>query len=128
MPPSSRDTYRVCRTCHTSFLVTAGERQARSAPDVPAPEQCPACRALDRLVQRHTGRLERYDRRRGFGFIEDDDGTSVFVHASALGVTRGSHLPDGTRLSYYVEHGQRGPRASAVIALEGDGRPPRASR
>jgi cold shock CspA family protein len=112
MPGTPRDTYHLCRTCHMSYLVTAGERQFRPAPDGTAPDQCPACRALDRLAQRHTGRLERYDKRRGFGFIRDDDGTSVFVHASA---------PAGTRLRYYVEQGDRGPRATAVFTLESDG-------
>ena len=123
MPQSSTDSYRVCRTCRTAVLVTAGERQDRPGPEVTVPDQCPACRALERLAQRHTGRLERYDRRRGFGFIQEDDGTTVFVHASALGVSRGNHLPNGTRLSYYVEQDERGPRATAVIVLQADGLP-----
>lgn len=118
MPPPTSDAYFVCRTCRTSFLYTAIEREARASAGEKGPDQCPACAALDRLTRRHAGRLERYDRRRGFGFIRDDDGSAIFVHASALGAKRGAFPRPGMRLSYTVETGERGPRAIAVVALD----------
>ena len=69
---------------------------------------------MDALASRHTGTFERYNRRRGYGFIRDDNGDSVFIHAAAPGVRQGSFIQPGTRLSYYVERDERGPRAVAV--------------
>lgn len=118
MPPINKDTYLVCRVCGTSFLYTANERMAGTAEGSAAPDQCPACVALDRLTRRHSGRLERYNRRRGFGFIRDDDGTAVFVHASALGVKRGAIARQGLRLTFMLEQDERGPRATEVLPVE----------
>ncbi|NLT74617.1 MAG: cold shock domain-containing protein [Chloroflexi bacterium] len=109
-----KDTYLRCRTCGNSFLVTSAQRQLLAARSAPLPERCPACSALEGLAERHTGRLVRYDRSRGFGFIQDDAGGSVFVHASALGLRRGARPPVGSPLTYYVEHTERGLRAVAV--------------
>lgn len=112
------DTYLICRTCRTSFLYTARERMAGTAAGAALPDQCPACAALDRLTRRHSGSLERYDRRRGFGFIRDDDGSAVFVHASALRAKRGAVPRQGMRLTFVLEMSDRGPRAIDVIPLE----------
>ncbi len=114
MSTSMTDTYLHCHTCHNSFLYTVEERRKRGAAGLAPPSQCPGCLALNALTSRHMGTLERYNRRRGYGFIRDDDGDSVFVHASALGVKRGSFIEPGTRLSYCVERDERGPRAVAV--------------
>ncbi|MHB1318673.1 MAG: cold-shock protein [Anaerolineae bacterium] len=118
MPPPTGDTYLVCCSCRTSFLYTAAERQAAVGGGGSLPDRCPACAALDRLTRRHSGRLESYDRRRGFGFIRDDDGTAVFVHASALGVKRGAIPKLGMRLTFVPELGERGPRAIDVLPVE----------
>jgi CspA family cold shock protein len=66
-----------------------------------------------------TGRVKFYDEEKGFGFIAGDDGTEVYLHASALpaGTTR---LRAGTRLEYGVAEGRRGAQAlSAHLVGEG---------
>jgi CspA family cold shock protein len=54
-----------------------------------------------------TGTLKKWNRKRGFGFIEDDaKGPDVFVHATVLkqsGINL-ENIENGARLSYEVEH------------------------
>lgn len=108
------DRYLTCRTCGNTFLYTVRAQRADRLAQRPQPAQCPGCLALDTLTVRHAGTLTRYNRSRGFGFIRDDDGQTVFVHASELGARRGMAPTMGTRLTYYVEQSERGPRACGV--------------
>ncbi len=64
-----------------------------------------------------TGKVKFYDDDKGFGFIAGDDGTEVFLHASALpsGVTS---IKTGTRLEYGIADGKRGAQALSVRVLE----------
>lgn len=64
-----------------------------------------------------TGKVRFYDEGRGFGFITDDDGRDVFLHASAL--PEGSESPrPGTRVEFSVADGRKGPQALSVTVLE----------
>ncbi|MCH8612063.1 cold-shock protein [Arsenicicoccus dermatophilus] len=64
-----------------------------------------------------TGKVKWYDADKGFGFLGDDDGGDVFVHANALpaGVTT---LKPGTRVEFGIMDGRRGPQALSVTVLD----------
>ncbi|HLS01853.1 MAG TPA: cold shock domain-containing protein [Beutenbergiaceae bacterium] len=64
-----------------------------------------------------TGKIRFYDATRGFGFISDDDGRDVFLHASALPADVESLRP-GTRVEFSVVDGRKGPQALSVSLLE----------
>ena len=64
-----------------------------------------------------TGKVRFYDAEKGFGFISEDDGTDVFLHANALpeGVTT---LTKGARVEFGIVEGRKGAQALAVKLLE----------
>lgn len=64
-----------------------------------------------------TGKVRFYDADKGFGFIAEDEGGDVFLHASALpeGVTT---LKKGTRVEFGIVEGRRGAQALSVRVLQ----------
>ena len=63
-----------------------------------------------------TGKVKFYDAEKGFGFIDGDDGSSVFLHASALPADAANPRP-GTRVKYSVADGRKGPQALTVTVV-----------
>ena len=63
-----------------------------------------------------SGRIKFYDEGKGFGFIQQDDGQEVFLHASVL--PEGAAVKAGTRIEYSVAEGRKGAQALSVRLLE----------
>jgi cold shock protein len=61
------------------------------------------------------GRVKRYERNSGFGFIETPEG-DLFVHHTAL--RDREYLMSGEQVEYEVEQSDRGPRAINVRVTE----------
>jgi cold shock protein len=71
-----------------------------------------------------TGTVVRFDRRRGYGFVQPDDaGEDVFVHQNNINMEGFRFLQVGERVSYELEVGEKGMKAVGVALLE-----PRAPR
>ncbi len=63
------------------------------------------------------GRVKWFDEKKGFGFIEREDGTDVFVHFRAIEGGGFKTLTDGQEVEFDVEDGQKGPQAVNVKPL-----------
>ena len=55
------------------------------------------------------GVIKWYNSRKGFGFIEVEDGKDVFLHQSQ--VPQGTYLNEGDKVSFEVEETDKGPQA-----------------
>ena len=60
------------------------------------------------------GTVKWFNDSKGYGFIENEDGTDVFVHFSAIQNTGFKSLNEGQRVKYDVTSGPRGQQASNV--------------
>jgi cold shock protein len=67
--------------------------------------------------ERYEGAVKWFNDRKGFGFITLDNGIEIFVHYSGIQAQGYRTLKQGQRVSITVEDTDRGPQASAVIAL-----------
>jgi len=64
-----------------------------------------------------TGKVRFYDADKGFGFISEDSGADVFLHANALpeGITT---LKKGVRVEFGIVEGRKGAQALSVKVLD----------
>jgi cold shock protein len=63
------------------------------------------------------GTVKWFNDRKGFGFIEREDGADVFVHHSAINAAGFKSLKEGDRVSFDIEQGQKGPSAANVTVI-----------
>lgn len=60
------------------------------------------------------GIIKWFSDKKGFGFIEQEDGEDIFVHYSAVNSSGFKTLSEGDRVTFDVEEGDRGPSAKNV--------------
>ena len=60
------------------------------------------------------GRVKWFNDKKGFGFIEQENGPDVFVHHSNINASGFKSLKEGDRVTFDVEKGPKGPSAVNV--------------
>ena len=63
------------------------------------------------------GVVKWFDEKKGFGFIESDEGRDLFVHFSAIQKEGFKTLYEGQRVRFDTQQGPKGPAASNVRIL-----------
>ena len=63
------------------------------------------------------GTVKWFSEKKGYGFIEQDEGGDIFVHHSAINMPGFKILYEGDRVSFDVGEGTKGPAAQNVTKL-----------
>lgn len=64
-----------------------------------------------------TGKVKWFNAEKGYGFIQGDDGTDVFVHFSAIEMEGYKSLTEGMEVKFEVVDGAKGPQAAHVSKI-----------
>ena len=62
-----------------------------------------------------TGTVKWFNDKKGFGFIENDEGGDVFVHHTSIQGSGFKTLAEGERVTFDIEQGEKGPKAVNVV-------------
>lgn len=63
------------------------------------------------------GTVKWFSEKKGYGFIEQDDGQDLFVHHTAISGAGFKTLNEGQRVRFEIETSPRGPKAKDVEIL-----------
>ncbi len=62
------------------------------------------------------GKVKWFNREKGYGFIQSDDGQDIFVHRTAIQAQGGAQtLNEEDRVTFDISHGDRGLKATNVV-------------
>lgn len=64
-----------------------------------------------------SGIVKWFDERKGYGFIEQEEGPDVFVHYSGITGAGFKSLSEGDRVEFEIKDGPKGPNAVNVAAV-----------
>ncbi len=64
-----------------------------------------------------TGTIKWFNEKKGYGFIQQDDGGDLFVHYTALSGSGFRTLYEGQKVQFEVETTPKGPKAKNVEVI-----------
>jgi len=65
----------------------------------------------------NNGTVKWFNSEKGFGFIEREDGSDVFVHFSAIVEDGYKSLEEGQSVEFDIVEGERGEQAANVVKM-----------
>jgi CspA family cold shock protein len=68
-------------------------------------------------INMQTGTVKWFNAEKGYGFIESEAGSDVFVHFSAIEGEGFKSLEEGQKVQFEVTEGNRGPQAEKVVKI-----------
>jgi CspA family cold shock protein len=63
------------------------------------------------------GTVKWFNDRKGYGFIQQEDGEDVFVHHTGISGSGFKTLAEGDQVTFDIEQGAKGPSAKNVVRL-----------
>jgi CspA family cold shock protein len=63
------------------------------------------------------GMVKWFNEKKGFGFIEQDEGPDIFVHHTGINAPGFKTLKEGDQVVFDIEQGSKGPRAANVTVV-----------
>ena len=69
------------------------------------------------MSDRVQGSVKWFNEKKGYGFIEREDGDDVFVHFSAISGDGFRTLEEGQRVEIAIQQGPKGLQAADVIKI-----------
>jgi CspA family cold shock protein len=63
------------------------------------------------------GRIKWFNDQKGYGFIEREEGSDVFVHYTAIEGSGFRSLNEGDQVQFEVVEGPKGPQAANVVRV-----------
>ena len=71
------------------------------------------------MSEKVTGTVKWFDESKGFGFIQQESGSDVFAHYSAIQTDGDGFrtLQEGQQVEFNVTAGQKGPQAENIQAI-----------
>ena len=64
------------------------------------------------------GTVKWFNAKKGFGFLEREDGDDVFVHFSAIQSDGFRTLNEGEKVQFDIVEGEKGPSAENVVRIQ----------
>ncbi|MCJ1662791.1 cold-shock protein [Staphylococcus sp. NRL 18/288] len=65
----------------------------------------------------NNGTVKWFNAEKGFGFIEREDGSDVFVHFSGIAGEGYKTLEESQKVDFDITEGQRGEQATNVVVM-----------
>jgi CspA family cold shock protein len=77
----------------------------------------PRFNILEEVHALGNGTVKWFNDKKGFGFIQQENGPDIFVHYSSITSDGFKSLAQGDRVNFEVEEGSRGPVAKKVAKV-----------